>query len=90
MEFSVEHLLKEANLWADALSRIAAVPPAPFPEALLAAQAVPPPALDVIWQAWVADCPPPRLALNQPPTEAGNVRVSGAGCVTATRGNSPI
>ena len=74
--YVVAHLPSEANDWADSLSRLAAVPPKPFPQALRAAQAVPPPALDVIWRTWVADCPPPAPTLTQLPAGEG---VLGAG-----------
>ncbi|CAK0901597.1 unnamed protein product [Prorocentrum cordatum] len=69
--YVVAHLPSEANDWADSLSRLAAVSPKPLPQALRAAQAAPPPALDVIWRTWVADCPPPAPTLTQLPAGEG-------------------
>ena len=57
--FDTEHLPSEQNDLADPLSRLAAVPPAPFPQQLRNARAreVHPPPGPEIWLAWVPRAP---------------------------------
>ena len=56
-KLQVAHVPSVMNAWTDALSRLHAPAPALFPAPLVRARRVQPPALLLIWQAWL-DTPP--------------------------------
>ena len=51
--FDCHHLPKESNVTADALSRLAAVPPSTVPASLLTVPRVAAPPWNAVWLAWV-------------------------------------
>ena len=56
LHFECQHLPKEHNLLADALSRLAAIPPCAKPAALSAVPRRACPPWHTVWQAWVPLC----------------------------------